>query len=83
MALIGSQATLKLTENLDAWPAKVISVLTSGDIDDDCTVSARYSGRCFYVLVGIAHEHEHDRTLSLLLHCIKHRGTLRDAIEER
>lgn len=33
-------------------------------------------------LVGIAHEHEHDSTVGLLLRYIDHHGTLYDAVED-
>ncbi|EQL03594.1 Protein kinase-like domain protein [Ophiocordyceps sinensis CO18] len=49
MGSIGQNIFSTPPKDLHRWPAKVISTLTGGHVDNDSTVSVRYTGRCFCI----------------------------------
>ncbi|KAF4511726.1 hypothetical protein G6O67_003498 [Ophiocordyceps sinensis] len=49
MGSIGQNIFSTPPKDLHRWPAKVISTLTGGHVDNDSTVSVRYNGRCFCI----------------------------------
>lgn len=67
MGSVRSQAASKPPEVLHRWPAKVISVLTGGNVDDDCTISVRYNGRCFCVHMSPRFLHNSPKATALYI----------------
>lgn len=54
-------------KDLHQWPAKVISILTGGEVDDDSTVSVRYHGRCFRIHMSPRFLHNSPNATALYL----------------
>ncbi|POR33083.1 Uncharacterized protein TPAR_06715 [Tolypocladium paradoxum] len=54
-------------DDLHRWPAKVISVLTGGEVDDDSTISVRYNGRCFCIHMSPRFLHNSPKATALYL----------------
>ncbi|POR31068.1 Uncharacterized protein TPAR_08723 [Tolypocladium paradoxum] len=53
MGSSGHEIVTPPPKDLHRWPAKVISVLTGGEVDDDSTISVRYHGRCFRIHINL------------------------------
>lgn len=52
-------------------PAKVITVLTEGDLDDDSTISTRYHGYTFDILLSPANFFNSPNTTAMYLKYLK------------